>query len=90
MPHPLKLSTCFIVDIKDKDGCDTGRSTPVTIDYSVEIDKSYGSDADGKNGVSSVSYEIIDVHIDNDSALLEEEKKQVIDDAKQIFLDWQL
>jgi hypothetical protein len=47
----MSQSVVLLIDIETIDGEPTGRSVPVELEYHIEIDKSYGADADGNRGV---------------------------------------
>lgn len=44
------MTTTLGVELTNEDGSTAGRVIPVTIEYRVLVDKSYGADADGNRG----------------------------------------
>lgn len=83
----MGLSRTLLIAVLDKDGHETGRAVPVEIEYHLEVDRSYGADADGNNGISRVEYVIDSMDITGCSkgVLLKEEIVQILRDAKTEF-----
>jgi len=51
-------ATSLFVDVPDEDGCETGVSILVFLDFiRDEVDFDFGADADGNRGTMLVSYE---------------------------------
>jgi hypothetical protein len=81
--------TCFTIEVLDRDGQGTGREIDVYVEYFVEVDNSYGADADGNRGERRVFYSIERLDIDRwqVGTLLAEERAQVLRDAERKFND---
>lgn len=81
------MQTIVIVDVKDEEGYELGRTVPVVVEYTTHIDKSYGEDGDGRRGVLSIEHELLDVYIEPDHliAFHSGQVEQVIRDARAAF-----
>jgi hypothetical protein len=56
--------TAYPADLRDADGNELGRQLTVFIDFMVDVDTSYGADADGNRGTTQVDAYILDLAID--------------------------
>lgn len=63
-------NTTILVDLVDTDGYAKGRTVPVDIEYMVDVDQSYGADADGHRGTLLISREILDLSIAHEDLLV--------------------
>ena len=79
-------STIF-VDLVDADGHAIGRSVPVTIEYVQTITPDYGEDADGRQGMPMIEYDLLDVSLDITTlrTLSIHQAEQAIAEARAIF-----
>ena len=85
----MGLSRVLTVNVLDRDGNETGRTVAVNVEYHLEVDSHYGADADGNRGIRVVEYVIDKIEIPEvyKKTLLEEEVKQVIQDAEIEFYE---
>ena len=80
-------STYIYVDLVDQEGYTKGRTIPVLVEYITDIDKSFGADADGAQGVLVASREILDVSIEHEHLLTmnSNDVEYCLDEARYIF-----
>ena len=80
-------STAFWVEVTDEAGESIGRSVLAFIDYTVEVDYSFGEDADGTRGITQVEYSILKTWISTGDVktLTPDQAQRVIEDAERIF-----
>lgn len=88
MSHATQEETAFLVNVLDRDGYETGRAVLVYLTYEMDVDASYGADADGNRGETRVEYEVLDCYVDkgDQNTLLAEEERQVLADARANFM----
>ena len=79
--------TAFLVNLLDAEGDETGRAVLVYIEYQVEVDWSYGEDADGQRGERRIEYTLLRSWIEPGDlrTLTDREASQVLADAERIF-----
>lgn len=80
-------TTMLIVDVLDAEGYETGRDVPVFVDFTTDVDRNYGADADGNRGALLVEYDVLRCWLEEADAarLTEAERKQVCQDAEANF-----
>ncbi|HJS81422.1 MAG TPA: hypothetical protein VJ742_01160 [Nitrososphaera sp.] len=71
----------------DEDGHPCAPEVTVWIDYVKDVDRSYGEDADGRQGIPVVQYDILDSYVDaaDLKRLTEQQAISVLEDAEIVF-----
>ena len=79
--------TIIYVDLLDAEGYHKVRSIPVVIEYVMDVDKSYGEDADGRGATTMVCKEILDASIAHDdlATMNVGDIEYCLDEARHIF-----
>ena len=80
-------TSTVLVDLTDAEGHAIGQSVPVDIEYVQTITQGYGEDADGRQGMPMIEYDLLDVSLDIATlrTLSIDQAEQVIADARAIF-----
>lgn len=74
-----------LVNVLDREGYETGRAVPVSLEYVRLVENQYGADADGHRGTLLVEYDVTNQW--TDAVLLKEEEDQVLRDGVKAFLN---
>lgn len=79
-------STIVQVDIENDDGVAIFQA-PVYIDYIKSVERAYGEDADGRQGVDMIEFSVLDKYLDADTLrrMRSDQVERALESAEHLF-----